>query len=383
MKMNLRFSLPLLLGSTLFAGCHSGEKAAAPLGSTVQGEKISIPSDSPQLASLTVTPAETCNASKLLLNGRLVWDDNVTVRVFTPFGGRVAKILVESGQLVEKGAPLVAIASPDYGQAQADARKAVSDFALAERTLARVKELFDHGAAPQKDLQSAEADFARAQSEKQRTQARLVMYGGTDSASEDLYQLKSPLTGVVVEKNINPGQEVRADQMLANAPQLCAPLFVLTDPERLWIQLDANEADLPYLRHGLPFTLRARAYPDQEFHGKIEVVSDSLDPATRTIKVRGSVDNAARQLKAEMFVSVEIAGEAKPGLDVPAKAVFLKGEKHYLFVEQARGQFQRREIQTGPEHDGKILVRDGLQPGQRVVADGAMLLEQLYVSEGT
>ena len=382
MKMNTRLTFSMLLTSALFAGCHSGEKAENAPGPKVVGQKISIPADSRQLASLTVAPVEKCNAAKLRLNGRLVWDDNVTVRVFTPFGGRVSKILAESGQLVEKGAPLVAIASPDYGQAQADARKAVSDFAQAEKTLARVKELFDHGAAPQKDLQSAEADFARAQSEKQRTQARLAMYGGTDSASEELYQLKSPLTGVVVEKNINPGQEVRSDQMLANAPQLCAPLFVLTDPARLWIQLDANEADLPQLRRGLPFTLSARAYPGQEFHGQLEVVSESLAPATRTIKVRGSVDNAARQLKAEMFVSVEIEGEEKPGLNVPAKAVFLKGDKHYLYVEEARGEFQRREIQAGPEHDGKIVVLDGLQPGQRVVADGAMLLEQIFVSEG-
>lgn len=384
MKMNFRLTLSLLLGSSLFAGCHSDEKSAtASSGPKVEGQKITMPADSPQLASLVVASVESCNSTRLHLNGRLVWDDNFTVRVFTPFGGRVARILVEAGQCVEKGAPLAEIASPDYGQAQADARKAASDFALAERTLARVKELFDHGAAPQKDLQAAEADFARTKAEKLRTESRLAIYGGTIASGEPFYQLKSPLSGVVVEKNINPGQEVRPDQMLANAPQLYAPLFVLTDPARLWIQLDAAEADLPHLRSGMPFTLHARAYPEQEFQGQLEIVSDSLDPATRTIKVRGRVDNTARQLKAEMFVSVELLGESRSGIDVPAKAVFLKGEKHFLFVEQARGEFERREIRAGPEHDGKILVVDGLEPGQRVVADGTMLLEQLFVSEGT
>ncbi len=376
----MRHLVPALLASALvFSGCRpekpAEEAADAP---KVADGKIVFPPRSPQLATLGVAPAGAGRKAALRLNGRLVWDDNVTVRVFTSFAGRVTKLLAEPGQAVRQGEPLALIASADYGQAQSDARKCASDFALAERTLARVRDLLDHGAATQKDLDQAQADFNRTQSELQRTTSRLAFYGGDTKTVDQVYELKSPLAGVVVEKNLNPGQEVRPDQMLANAPQLFAPLFTITDPSRLWIQLDAGEADLPLLKPGQEFELRTRAFPDLAFKGRIEVVSDFLDPGSRTIKVRGSVDNAQRRLKAEMFVTVDLAAtEAADGAEVPAKAVYLRGEKHFLFTEEAPGQFTRREIKAGPEHEGKVLVLDGIQPGQRVVVDGTLLLEQL------
>ena len=153
---------------------------------------------------------------------------------------------------------------------------------------------------------------------------------------------------------------------------------MITDPSRLWIQLDAGETDLGLLRAGQEFEVRSRAFPDQASKGRIDAVSDFLDPATRTIKVRGSVDNARRHLRAEMFVTVLLAAEgAATGAQVPAKAVYLRGEKHFLFTEEAPGQFTRREVKAGPEHEGKVPVFDGIRPGQRVVVDGSLLLEQL------
>ena len=371
----------LLLLPALLSACRSHEGAGEPAGAPqVQGEKVVFPQDSPQVASLVVEPVQVCKGSPIRLNGRLGWDDTVTVRVFTPFAGRITKVLAEVGQTVKPGDPLALMASADYGQAQADARKASTDFVQAERSLSRVKELFEHGAAPQKDLQSAEADFERAQSEKQRTTARMALYGGNANTIGDVFALPSPLGGVVVEKAINPGQEVRPDQMLANAPQLFSPLFVITDPSRLWVQLDATEQDAPRLRPGQAIVLRSRAHPDVTFNGKIEVISAFLDPSTRTIKVRGTVDNANGQLRGEMFVSVELPTDQQPGLDVSPRAVFLKGEKHYVFLEEARGQYARREIKIGPEHEGRVLVLDGIEPGQRVVTNGCLLLEEVLQS---
>ena len=164
--------------------------------------------------------------------------------------------------------------------------------------------------------------------------------------------------------------------MLANMPQFTAPLFTVTDPTRLWIQIDATESDLPHLQPGREFTFFSRAFPDQTFTGRVDVVSEFIDPVTRTIKVRGSVENPNRQLKSEMFVNVSIPAAETPGTSVPTKAVFLKGDKHYVFVETVPGQFVRREVQTGPEQNGRTLVWTGTEPGQRVVTEGCLLLQQ-------
>ena len=371
----------LLILSGVLVGCHSStEKPAEAQGPRVEGGMVILPEGSPQTGSLAIAQVEVCKGATIHLNGRSVWDDEATVRVFTPFAGRVTKISADVGQAVKQRDTLAMIASPDFGQTQADARRAESDFRLAERTLARVRELYEHGAAPKKDLEAAEADFARAQSEKTRTVRRLSLYGGSLGTIDQVCPLISPLDGVVVEKNINPGQEVRPDQMLANAPQFFSPLFVVTDPTRLWVLLDVSDKDLPRVRRGERILVHAPAFPDRVFQGTIDVISDSLDPTTRTVKVRASVDNSVRLLKAEMFVTVDLCANRPEGTDVCAKAVFLKGEKHYVFVQQGRGEFLRREITTGPEHEGKIQVLDGLLPGERVVTEGCLLLEQLYQS---
>jgi len=361
----------------LLAGCGREAQQDQTPEPKVAGEKIAFAPNSPQLSSVTVEPVESRAPASTQLFGRLTWNDDVTVHVFTPFAGRVRKVLAEVGQKVEAATPLAEVESPDFGQAQADARKAASDLQLAQRSLARARELFSHGAVAQKDVEAAEADEARAESERDRAVSRLKTYGASADSVNQIFLLPSPIAGTVVEKNVNPGQEIRPDQMLANVPQFTAPLFVISDPSRLWILIDATEMDVPHLQPGRQFTFTSRALPDQTFTGRVEIVSEFIDPNTRTIKVRGAVDNPRTQLKAEMFVSVNVPDEGAPVVSVPSKAVFLKGEKHYLFLEEQPGQFARQEIKIGLEQDGRIFVLSGVQSGQRIVTDGSILLEKI------
>jgi membrane fusion protein, heavy metal efflux system len=364
----------------LLSGCHHAVERMECPHARVDQDKVTFPAQSPQAGAIVTHTAEPRAQTVLRLNGRLVWDEDVTVHVFTPFGGRVARILAQAGQAVSREAPLAVIASSEYGQAQSEAAKAFLDLTLAERTWKRSKELAENGAVPLKELHAAEAELTRAQSEAKRAQGRLALYGSSSTNSLDQeFVLKSPLPGVVVEKNINPGQEVRPDQITANAP----PLFVITDPARLWVLLDATEQDLRSVRVGATLTLRTQIDSDEAFIGRVETVADFVDPNSRTIKVRGTVDNAQRLLKAEMFVSVELPGPPQSGVDVPSEAVFLKGDKHYVFVEETRGAYLRREVQVGPEHDGKTLVTGGLESGQKVVTDGGLLLDQMIAANGS
>lgn len=368
----------LAIASAALAGCSSGHHTSDAVEPKVAGETVMLPTNAPQCAALTVEPVEKQPALSFRLAGRLVWDENATARVFTPFAGIVRRVTSEVNQPVTRGQPLAEIQSGEFGQAQAELRKATSDFLRAERSLTRAKELFEHGAAPRKDLDTAEADYASSQAEKERTEQRLAIYSALTISTNSNFLLPSPLDGILVERTVTPGQEVRPDQMLANMPQITAPLFVVTDPSRLWILIDASEEDLTHLQPGQTFSFSTRAFPNQTFTGTVSVVSEFIDPTTRTVKVRGSVDNSSRQLKAEMFVNLTLpdAKKAYPA-SVPQKAVFLKGDKHYVFVEEQPGHFARHEVQVGPEQQGQIAIVAGLSAGQRVVTDGCVLLQQI------
>lgn len=374
-----------LLANLFLAGCHRAEPvaAAAPPASKVEDARITFAPNAPQLASLAVQPAAPRRLAVAHLTGRLFWDDETTVRVFTPVMGQVSAIRVEVGQKVAAGAPLAEIISPDFGQARADARTAEANLAAAEKAFSRTTELEAHGAAARKDVEAAEATRLAARAERDRAVARLQLYHGDENSAAAAFVLCAPLAGVVVEKNINPGQEVRNDQMLAGAGNLFAPLFVISEPRKLWLQLDAAETDLAALHTGQALRVSSRAMPDRVFSGTIENIGLALDPQSRTVRIRGAVENPDLLLKAEMYVSVDVVQDeakvAAAGVDVPAKAVFMMDNRYYLFVELAPGQFERREVPVGTEKDGTIPVLAGVAAGQNVVAEGALLLESVLV----
>jgi len=209
--------------------------------------------------------------------------------------------------------------------------------------------------------------------ESERARSHLTLLGGGPGAVDQRFLLRSPLAGVVVDREINPGLEVR--------PDATSPLFVVSEPERLWVYLDVIEQDLARIRAGQPLVVHCNAYPQRSFAGRVEVVGDALDPATRTVKARGSLANPQRLLKAEMYVDVEVLDTAaRTGFEVPSAAVIADGARRYVFVEEARGRFERRQVVAGGERAGKTQILAGIAPGQRVVVDGSLLLESLLTS---
>jgi len=375
--LNLPLGLLALLG---LAGCgRDAIRIAEPPAAKVEGDRLTYPPNAPQLAYLTVEAAVPRRLAVTHLTGRLFLSDDATVRVFTPVAGQVTAVRVDVGQAVRKGSALAEISSPDYGQALADARTADAGLAAADKAYARSKDLLAHGAAAQKDVEAAQAAYEASLAERDRASARLTLYHGSESGTGEVYSLLSPIDGVVVERNINPGQEVRADQMLANATNLFAPLFVVSDPTRLWIQVDASETDLASLVPGQRLRVVSKAFPERVFEGAVVNIGPSLDPSTRSVRVRGEVRNPDNLLKAEMYVTVDVEREvskvAQAGVETPSKAVFTIDKKTYLFVELAPGQFERREVMIGTEKDGKVPIRSGIAAGERVVTEGALLLQ--------
>lgn len=357
----------------LLGGCGQPAPEAPGAEPVIDKDRISFPANGNSLDGIRSIPVAMQAIPLTRLNGRLTWNEDKTVRVYTPFAGRVERILVEAGQKIKRGQALAVIASPDFGQAQSDSRRAESDYALAQKNQQRLRELEAHGVAPRKDLQAAEAEVARTFAEFERTRKRLALYGASRDGVDQTYTLTSPIDGTVVERNINPGQELRPDQLVANSP----PLFVITDPATLWAQFDANERDLAHLRPGKTIPVRTPAWRELDFPARIEAISDFLDPATRAIKIRARIDNAGRKLKGEMFVTADIDADGAKELLVPTKAVYFQNERNFLFIDEGGGRYLRRQVQTGDVRRNQIEILAGLNENENVVVEGTLMLQQV------
>jgi cobalt-zinc-cadmium efflux system membrane fusion protein len=368
-----------LLAASLLTACGKRAPDFVELPPPVrEGDTLTFKPGSPQLAAFKVELVAGQKPAPLAVTGRLAWNEDATVRILPPLAGRLVALKAPVGVRVAAGDLLAEISSPDFGQAQSDAARAATDLAAAERTKERVARLVERGAAPRKDLDAADADLLRARAEERRTSARLARWGGDatrDAAREpdQLFRLTSPIAGVVVERNANPGQEARPD-----AP---VPLFVVSEPRTLWVFLDVTERDLTSVKAGDRLALRTDAYPGRTFPGRLDLVGDALDPASRTVKARGSVDNSVSLLKAEMYVTVEVESRVvKEAAVVPARAVLTENGKRFCFVADGPARFRRVAVEVGVERDGKVPVVSGLPEGAGVVTDGSLLLASLFAS---
>jgi cobalt-zinc-cadmium efflux system membrane fusion protein len=367
---------PLVLVAALLPACNEPPQKNAALQPRIDGQAVIFPAGSPQTAVLLTERVEPRRETLLRFNGRLVWDEDRTVRVFSPLGGRVQSIPVRLGDTLRAGQSLAVIAAPDLGLAQSEARKAEQDDLLAQKNLARVSELVEAGVAPAKDLQASQAEAGRAAAERSRTANRLRLYGRPGSGEVDQrFSLTAPISGVVVERNLNPGQEVRPDQ------QADKGLFVITDPGKLWFVLDVAEADIGSVKAGAEVRIGATMLGTDTVAGRVNHVADFVDPQTRTVKVRGSVDNPGRRLKAEMFVTAELKVASVQGFIVPTKAVYLRGEQNYVFVDAGEGRYLRKPVRLGPTTNGHQVVLEGVTADEKVVVDGNLLLERLLASK--
>ncbi|AQV97032.1 efflux transporter periplasmic adaptor subunit [Cupriavidus necator] len=364
----------LSLCALALAACGKSEAPKADDEPKVSGNTVQFPASVKALPGIAGETAKAGGERMLTLPGRLVWNEDKTVRVSTPFAGRVTEVLVPPGTTVKAGQPLASLTSPEFGVAQADARKAAADSAVAAKALARQRELYGAGIVAQKELEQAQADAARAAADLQRTQAALSQYGtaaGGAGAVIQRFPLRSPIDGLVVERNINLGMELRPDQPPA------APLFLVTDPTTLWAHVDAGEADMSLFKPGVTVKLVSAAYPGETFDGTVIKVADYVDPTARSIKVRLSVPNPDRRLKAEMFVTARMKAASFPGIAVPSKAVFLAENRNYVFVRTAPNTFVRREVKLGVTLPGISEVVDGIKEGETVITDGNLYLQDI------
>ena len=370
----LRASLPLLC--LLVAGCPSAP--AGPAAPQPPSGEVWLTDQQVTDGHIAVQPVGVhAVGNDVVTSGRVTFDDLRVAHIYSPVTGRVSRILADPGQRVKKGGALVAIQSPDVGNAFADLDKAEAELTASQHDLQRQKELYEAHAGSQKDYEAAQDSYgkARAELERARQKARLLRGGGTDAVTQE-FVLRAPIEGEVIARSVNPGAEVQG-QYSGGAAQ---ELFTVGELDRVWVLADVFEMDLARAKKGAAVTIKVVAYPDETFTGVVDWIADLLDPIARTARVRCEVENPARKLKPEMYATVTIAVPGVEALAVPLTAILRLADQTIVFVEQGttpdgRRRFVRRVVAAGDDEGTSMVpVGHGLQPGERVVTSGAILL---------
>jgi cobalt-zinc-cadmium efflux system membrane fusion protein len=351
-----------------FAGRKAETRPQIAASSQPNARELRFAAGSPQLSFIKVEAVEALPEPLLdPLNARIAYDENHTVRVSSPIAGRVTRILAQPGDRVAAGQQLVLLDSPDFAAAAADVAKSTADLQLKQKAYARTRELYEGEVIARKDFDAAENDLRQTEAENNRAKLRLHNLDPGASGGGASYALRAPIAGIVAERNVNPGTEVRPD-----APN---PLFIITDPTHLWVIVDLPERNLGAVHAGQEVLVEVDAYPEERFPARVATVGEVLDPATRRIQVRCVVDNPKRLLKPEMYARVTPLADTRAKLPrIHNSALITEGLYNFLFVEKEPGVFEKRQVTLGLQGRNVSYVKQGLKEGDRVVTVGALLL---------
>jgi cobalt-zinc-cadmium efflux system membrane fusion protein len=305
----------------------------------------------------------------LTLSARVTYAEDGFSKISSPLQGPVLDVRVKLGQAVKAGDVLMVIDAADIARAYAAYVEEISELGLAERNYELTKDLYDAQAMALKDLEHAENDLNRERAEFKQAKERLLSLRvpaaelSKPLAQQQItsrFELRSPLTGTVVERNVTPGQ------IVGTASD--TPLFTVANLDRLQVVADVYEHDLSGIRAGTVATMTVEAYPGIEFPAKIAVIGDVVDPATRTIKIRATVSNTDRRLKPEMFARLTVAGHTmRPKIVIPRQAVLERSGRQWIVVQREAGGFEERAVTIDSMTDTQVTIREGVTTGERIV----------------
>jgi len=354
-----------------------------------------------QWATLTVEPVQQrVFQSEHVTEGKIAVDEDRSTPIFSPYAGRVIKLFVKPGDTVTVGQPLFTVQAADMVQAQNDfisaataLNKARSAQNLAEIIDKRQRLLYEGKAVPLKEVQNARAALDAAENDVrsadvalEATRNRLRILGKTDQEINDFQEkgtidpatlITAPIAGTIVQRKVGPGQYVGSGST--------DPVFIIGDLSTVWVVAFIRETEAPIVHVGQQIYFTVLAYPDRSFPATISYVAAALDPTTRRLLVRATVDNAAGLLKPEMFASVKIlTGESDKAVAVPRDAIIYEGETARVWVARDKDNekaIELRRIKVGLTNGGMVEVLKGLAPGDRVITKGSLFIDR--VAAGT
>ncbi|MBF8964969.1 efflux RND transporter periplasmic adaptor subunit [Pontibacter sp. FD36] len=314
--------------------------------------------------------APSTEHNHIQLTGRVMSNPEKYYRFVPLLDGVVSKVNFSLGDYVKKGTVLLEVRSPELSSLNAELRTAQAQLKLAQRQLSATQEMFEDGVASERELIEAQQDVEMAQLEITKVQENLGIYGG--SLERGVLIIKAPLSGHIVSKNIVGGQQIEAGD---------DPLFSIADLEEVWVMANVYAGNLSSVKQGMEVEVKASAYPDQVFKGKIDRLANTFDTEERVLKARISILNRDLLLKPEMFVNVSVTQDntgqndaQQHLLSFPAKAMIFSNSRHQVVVYRDSCSFDIVQLEPVYQTQNTVMVKAGLKEGDKVVTENHLLI---------
>jgi cobalt-zinc-cadmium efflux system membrane fusion protein len=345
--------------------------------------EIRLAPGSPQLQRIKVAIVETARMplEEVIAPGRVQAIPTRVSRVAVPVPGRIRRVVFGLGDAVRTGQVLFTLESPEvttlmsaYRQAEARAGQAKAAMAKAEADLTRVRDLFEHRAIAQKEVVSADAALAQAKAESDQASAaiqeslgRLRILGLKPGEFQQEIAVQAPVSGKVLDINLVSG-EYRNDTS--------APVMTIADLSSVYIAADVPESLIRLVTAGERIEVRLAAFPGEIFSGRVARIADAVNSETRTIQVIAELANPEGRLRPDMFGEIRHEETFKTVPAVPSAAVVQREGRSSVWREKETGHFEAVDVTTGKPRNELVPLLSGLKAGDRIVVDGAMLLER-------
>ncbi len=318
------------------------------------------------LKSLLIDTVEDASArTEITLTGSIAPDENKMVKVYPMVSGVAENVKVQLGDVVHKGQTLAIMRSAEMAGFEKDYTSATADLRNARRSYETTQDLYKGGLASQKDLEQAQGDYQKAVAENKRASAVMQI----NKSNGQGYEIKAPISGYVVEKNLNSNTQVRADNS--------QNLFTIADLSSVYVLVNIYESDISSVKIGDPVKITTLSFPDKIFSGQIDRIDNMLDPDTKVVHARVKIDNPGVLLKPEMFASVKI--KARSGEDLPevnTRTLIFDNDKNYVLVVDGKAHVRIQPIVIAKKVEDRAYISSGIKAGDRIVAS-----RQVYLYE--
>ncbi len=334
---------------------------------------------SAQLATLEInTVATRIFRTEELTEGQIALNGDTTTQVFSPYSGRVVRVLASPGEYVRQGSPLLRIEASEFVQAQSDLLNTAAALKLARLNEERKHAAFEGKGGSMQDWQQAQVDLTAAENAAESAKNRLRILGKTDEEIAAIESSKktaaatyvvAPIDGVVTDRQVGPGQYIQAGAS--------NPVFSIGDLATVWLVAAVPETQAPFIERGQTVQVKVLALPGRVFEAKLTAIGAQVDPVTRRVSVRATLANPDGKLKPQMFATFSIitSGESQSPA-VPEDAVVREGEQARVWVVGQSNTLALRPIRTGRSSDGMVEVLAGLKAGERVVTRGSLFIDR-------